>query len=173
MASMDLEKEITVLQRDTSRAANRLEIVHEKRLKCRRGCSSCCVDDLKVFPIEADHIKVHHAALLSAGIPHSKGMCAFLDAEGGCRIYEERPYVCRTQGLPLRWLEARADLTVELRDICPLNDQDLELEPIESLSAEECWTIGPFEDRLAALQLSSSGTGERTALRDLFATKSP
>ncbi len=98
-------------------------------------------------------------------------MCAFLDAEGGCRIYAERPYVCRTQGLPLRWLEPQGDLTVELRDICPLNDQDLELDPIESLNAEVCWTIGPFEDRLAALQVSSPGSAQRTFLRDLFVTK--
>ena len=167
----DLEDEIAILHRDATRAANRLEIVHEKRLKCRRGCSACCVDDLTVFSIEADHIRHHHSALLSTGLPHAKGMCAFLDAEGGCQIYDERPYVCRTQGLPLRWLEQRGDHTVELRDICPLNDEDLALDSLEELPSEACWTIGPFEDRLAALQLFSTGGAERTLLRDLFLTK--
>jgi hypothetical protein len=166
-----MEEKVALLHGDTTRAANRLEIVHEKRLKCRLGCSSCCVDDLTVFPVEADHIRRHHSVLLTTGTPHAKGMCAFLDAEGGCRIYNERPYVCRTQGLPLRWLEQRADLTVELRDICPLNDENVDLDSIEGLPIEECWTIGPFEDRLAALQLVSTGGAERTSLRDLFVTK--
>lgn len=170
-AADDLEVKVALLHGDTNRAAKPLEIVHQKRLKCRLGCSSCCVDDLTIFSIEADHIRRHHGTLLSIGIPHAIGMCAFLDADGACRIYDERPYVCRTQGLPLRWLEQRADQTVELRDICPLNDENDALDPIEALPIEECWTIGPFEDRLAALQLFSTGGAERTALRDLFVTK--
>jgi hypothetical protein len=169
----NLETEIALLQRDASHAANQLEILHKERLHCRLGCASCCVDDLKVFPIEADHIRLHHAALLAKGVPHAAGMCAFLDPEDGCRIYDERPYVCRTQGLPLRWFETREDLTVELRDICSLNDQDQDLDALESLPSEECWTIGPFEDRLAALQIASAGSATRIALRDLFVTKSP
>ena len=170
-AMNDQQDNVARFHGDTTRAAKRLEIVHEKRLKCRLGCRSCCVDDLTVFAVEADHIRHHHDALLRTGVPHAKGMCAFLDAEGGCRIYDQRPYVCRTQGLPLRWLEQRADQTVELRDICPLNDENVVLDPLEALPIEACWTIGPFEDRLAALQLVSSGGAERMSLRDLFVTK--
>lgn len=167
------DSRVALLQREVTRAARRLELLHEDRLHCRQGCSSCCVDDLTVFDVEADRIRLHHELLLATGIPHVRGMCAFLDAEGGCRIYEERPYVCRTQGLPLRWLEARADLTVELRDICPLNDANPTLQSLEALGADACWTIGPFEDRLAALQFSETGSSHRTPLRDLFVTKSP
>ena len=136
---------------------------HGDRLACRRGCSGCCVDDLTVFEVEARAIAHHHPEVLVQA-PHAVGGCAFLDAEGACRIYNTRPYVCRTQGLPLRWLE---DDGSELRDVCPLNLVD---EAIEQLPADACWPIGPVEARLAALQASALPDGERrrVALRALF-----
>ncbi|MHC1741658.1 MAG: YkgJ family cysteine cluster protein [Syntrophobacteraceae bacterium] len=75
------------------------------RLRCEMGCSGCCVDGLTVFEVEADNIQNHHEQLLVNGSPHPEGGCAFLGDDGTCRIYEHRPYVCRTQGLPLRWIE--------------------------------------------------------------------
>jgi Fe-S-cluster containining protein len=129
-----------------------------ERLQCRAGCSDCCTDGLTVFSIEADVIRKHHAALLEQGEAHPPGACAFLDTEGHCRIYAQRPYVCRTQGLPLRWLEE----DFEARDICPKNADGEP--PLEELAADACWTLGPFEQRLAAQQPN----GERVALRSLF-----
>jgi len=156
---------IVTLHAELDKQARRLHVMHAARLHCQRGCSSCCVDELTVFEVEAERIRQHHAELLATGEPHALGACAFLDSEGACRIYQQRPYVCRTQGLPLRWLETEDDLTtVELRDICPLNEPG---EPIEQLPAEECWTLGPFEERLARLQLAARPR-ERTRLRDLF-----
>ena len=94
-------------------------------------------------------------------------MCAFLDAEGACRIYADRPYVCRTQGLPLRWIEEDFDETIEYRDICPLNAAG---EPVEDLEAADCWTIGPFEEELSMIQ-AGTGDSARVPLRDLFTKK--
>ncbi|MEK6260156.1 MAG: YkgJ family cysteine cluster protein [Planctomycetota bacterium] len=140
---------------------------HGARLQCRRGCCQCCVDDLTVFEIEAENIRLTHASLLAELEPHERGACAFLDAEGGCRIYADRPYVCRTQGLPLRWIDEGHDgELVELRDICPLNDEGT---PIVELAEDECWTIGPAEERLASLQHQfRSGQMTRVPLRSLF-----
>ncbi len=149
----------------------RLHVLHAARLACRRGCSTCCEDGLTVFEIEAQPIRVRHAALLATGVPHAEGACAFLDAEGGCRIYADRPYVCRTQGLPLRWLEELDGHDVERRDICPLNEAG---ERIEDLAEADCWTLGPFEERLARLQIAAgtppSGS-PRTSLRALFRSR--
>lgn len=146
--------------------ARRLEQVHAARLKCRRGCSSCCVDGITVFSIEAENIRQNHTELLATQTPNTNGGCAFLDEAGACRVYESRPYVCRTQGLPLRWLDEVDDEIYELRDICPLNDEGV---PIEELPEEKCWTIGDFEARLAELQ-AKFGNSEvtRITLRDLF-----
>jgi len=139
---------------------------HGARLRCRSGCTDCCTDGLSVFAIEAAVIARHHGALLAEGTPHEEGACAFLDDAGACRIYEHRPYVCRTQGLPLRWLELDEDGgPAEVRDVCPLN---VEGGPaLEELPAADCWTLGPFEERLARLQLAARPR-ERTRLRDLF-----
>ncbi len=95
------------------------------------------------------------------------GKCAFLNDEGACRIYEDRPYVCRTQGYPLRWIEDSSDGTSsEMRDLCPLNEKG---KPIVELPEEDCWTIGPFEEELQGLQISRDGGKMiRVSLRDLF-----
>lgn len=93
-------------------------------------------------------------------------MCAFLDKNDACRIYENRPYVCRTQGLPLRWFDEIEDELVELRDICPLNEEGV---PVENLEEEKCWTIGEFESKLAELQKEfGQGKNKRIKLRKLF-----
>ncbi len=164
--SQDPLVELQTLYAELERATAPLEQRHESRLNCRRGCSQCCVDELTVFAIEAEHIR-RHAGTVLAEPPGPRGACAFLDGEGACRIYPWRPYVCRTQGLPLRWLEEdeESEDVFEYRDICPLNEAG---EPIEELDEDACWTIGPIEEHLARLQHTRSGNGQRIALRDLF-----
>jgi Fe-S-cluster containining protein len=142
---------------------------HGGRLHCRKGCSGCCTDDLTVFEVEADEIRRNYTDLLRSGEAHTPGACAFLSSEGLCRIYEHRPYVCRTQGLPLRWLEEdEAEDIVEYRDICGMSQDTLD--PI-ALSEDECWLIGPFEEVLNDLQdLADGGAMRRVSLRSLFAS---
>jgi hypothetical protein len=147
---------------------------HADRLQCKRGCCDCCVDGMTVFEIEAERIRRHHADLLESGQPHDEGACAFLDEEGACRIYEDRPYVCRTQGLPLRWLDRDDDGetvgTVEMRDICPMNDSPDA--PVEQIAAGDCWTLGPYEFRLSRTQVAYRGAPpRRVELRSLFTTR--
>jgi uncharacterized protein len=151
------------LHAEVDERAGELAALHAARLQCERGCRGCCVDGITVFSIEAERIRANNKHLLAHGAPHPPGACAFLDAEGACRIYADRPYVCRTQGLPLRWLDEERG--AELRDICPLNETS---GPIEALTEDSCWTLGPVEARLAELQRTSGRDGERVALRELF-----
>lgn len=129
------------------------------------------MDEISVFAVEAERIRARAPQVLREA-PHPPGACAFLDAAGACRIYEHRPYVCRSQGLPLRWIDADAPAgPVEHRDICPLNEAG---PPIESLPAEACWELGPWEARLAALQAERAGGAlPRVRLRDLFGPPRP
>lgn len=150
------------------RESERLGHIHEHRLKCGRGCSGCCTDGISVFEIEAAYLREQYANWLPVAVPHPPGACAFLDEQGACRVYAHRPYVCRTQGLPLRWLAAPEEgmPAVEYRDICPLNEEG---EPIESLPAAHCLSTEPFEQALAALQFSADqGQMRRVELRELF-----
>jgi len=161
-------RDLRELHGEIDRAASRLADTHADRLQCRRGCSACCVDDLTVTTVEAERIRAAHPDLLLHGEPHPVGACAFLDAHGACRVYPDRPYVCRTQGLPLRILfENEAGEIEERRDICPLN---LEGGPaLESLDEDDCWLIGPFELKIRRLdERRTGGDRRRISLRGLF-----
>jgi hypothetical protein len=158
---------LEALHAEIDDAVRPLVALHGARLRCRLGCTRCCVDDLTIFEVEADRIRARAASVLDEA-PRPAGACAFLGDDGACRIYAHRPYVCRTQGLPLRWFEDPPDAApgTELRDICPLNEPDGP--PIETLPAAACWTIGPTEARLAALAAERDGaTPRRVRLRDL------
>ncbi len=149
-----------------STSARRLEVLHGDALQCRRGCHDCCVDDIRVFEVEAARITSRYAELLARGTPHPAGGCAFLDEDGGCRIYEARPYVCRTQGLPLRWIDSGPDgEPVEYRDVCPLNEDRLAL---TELDPSACWTLGRTEGLLQQAQEQATGDLRRVSLRSLF-----
>ncbi|MDX9720539.1 MAG: YkgJ family cysteine cluster protein [Myxococcota bacterium] len=141
-------------------------IAKELPLRCAVGCASCCVDDVSVFEVEAARIQAEFGDLLSSQAPHPRGRCAFLDEQERCRIYPARPYVCRTQGLPLRWLEEKGDEVEEFRDICALNEQV----DLTALEPNACWPIGPVEERLSLLQ-QLWGTKHRLPLRSLFGKK--
>lgn len=157
---------LKVLRYELEASLQPVETAHAGKLQCRRGCSGCCVDDLTVFSVEAEAIRRFAPRLLREGRPHPPGACAFLDGGGACRIHPVRPYVCRTQGLPLRWWD---DDGTEFRDICPLNADAVDL---LGLDGRDCWTLGPFEGRLAQLQAETAGRAptpaDRVRLRDLF-----
>lgn len=159
------------LHREVDERASRVAALHGSRLRCGRGCSGCCIDGLTVLEVEAELIRRRHLELCETGEPNPPGACAFLDAEGACRIYESRPYVCRTQGLPLRWFEENEQSEIEEhRDICPLNAEGPAL---ESIADEACWLVGPYEQRLVEIQQRvSDGELPRVALRELF-SRSP
>ncbi len=157
--------EVGALHAEVEREARRLHVIHADRLACTRGCASCCQDELTVFAIEAEVISARYAELLTNAAPHPVGACAFLDDAGACRVYDARPYVCRTQGLPLRWLDEDSDGPIELRDICPLNEPG---PPLEALPEQACWTLGPVEEQLATLQVRAGPDVPRISLRSMF-----
>ena len=113
------------------------------RITCRPGCSSCCMA-FSVLPLEA--------ALLQRGLPVEPAAgpprgdeCALL-GHGLCSVYSLRPVICRTQGLPLAYVdETLAQIDVSA---CPLNfpeDADFDLDDLFFMDA--------FNERLAALNL--------------------
>lgn len=168
------------LYREIDLGVRRLSELHAERLQCRRGCSACCLDDLTVTRIEAEQIRRGHGDLLSRADPHPVGACAFLDREGACRIYQDRPTICRSQGLPLRVVfENELEEIEERRDICPLN---IDGGPaLEAMAEGDFWLVGPEELRVQQLdEMAFDGDGDgddrsqvdeksrRVALRDLF-----
>lgn len=105
---------------------------YARHLVCRAGCSACCHHHLSVFAVEAAaageavetlpesvraQLNQQARDVLEAEARSEAVACPML-IENRCSIYESRPLICRTQGLPLL-IEAE-DGEAEV-DFCPLN----------------------------------------------------
>jgi Fe-S-cluster containining protein len=146
----------------TDAMATRLSARYDAHLACRAGCSVCCQHHLAVFPVEAMHIGTALAALpigvrqrleqqahrvneqeaLGASVA-----CPMLVDER-CSIYESRPLICRTQGLPL--LLETADGEQEV-DFCPLNFTTPEA--VEDLEEQQLVPLDELTLKLALVNL--------------------
>lgn len=134
--------------------------------QCRKGCSRCCMVDLSVFRVEADNIREWYTSLSSSEKKSLKekwendtpsGQCSFL-CEDSCTIYEARPLICRSQGLPLRFQEGGETYV----DICPLNEDMMEVvKGVEILNLDLLNTI------LSKIEAMEGGERLRVDLTDL------
>ncbi len=105
----------------------RIGKVHAATLSCGPGCSSCCLA-FSVLPIEAACLQKAITALpltsqerLGQNLAQGDERCPLLIDEL-CRVYAARPVICRTQGLPLAYVdEERQAIEVSA---CPLNFRD-------------------------------------------------
>ena len=83
----------------------RVEARHGDDMQCQTGCSDCCHVRLSITAVEADAIRLHLASH-PVVVNDAPDRCAALDASGRCQIYEARPVVCRSHGVPIRLREA-------------------------------------------------------------------
>ena len=100
-------------------------------MQCRVGCSRCCHQRFGVFEVEAHRVRAALARLArtdpalrervrrQADDPEALHHCALL-VDDRCAVYEERPLICRTHGLPTRVVDERGS---SLQG-CPLNFTD-------------------------------------------------
>jgi Fe-S-cluster containining protein len=102
---------VASLQQNVSAHFDNFFKKYSSEMNCGRGCSQCCIAHLTVFPVEAQLILDWFTGLSvdarkdisknwKAGEQEPK-RCVFL-SDNLCGIYEVRPTVCRTQGLPLK-----------------------------------------------------------------------
>lgn len=81
-----------------------LEDKHSKQMKCKNGCDLCCMD-YSIFPVEyysiLNELKNQELDLKSSKQRDlQNNTCVFLKNHK-CTIYNLRPIICRTHGLPL------------------------------------------------------------------------
>jgi uncharacterized protein len=82
---------------------------HGIDMQCGTGCSDCCHVQLTITGVEAAAIRAlvagwpaeQRQSLATSG-PTDPDRCAALDPAGRCKIYEARPLVCRSHGVPIR-----------------------------------------------------------------------
>jgi Fe-S-cluster containining protein len=84
---------------------------YSDEIKCGPGCDDCCRRILSLYPFEIDRMMAAAAELEAAGLEgviqrsrrameDPEAACPLLQ-EGRCMIYEARPVICRTHGLPM------------------------------------------------------------------------
>ena len=115
---------------------------YSNEMNCGRGCSQCCIAHLTVFPVEAQlifdwftdlsaEVRKELTQSWSKAVQNNK-RCVFL-SEDLCSIYEVRPTVCRTQGLPLKVAKLSSPDDVAQKEfelsLCELNFRHAEKIP--------------------------------------------
>jgi hypothetical protein len=104
----------------------RVKARHPVDMNCAAGCDGCCRIRLTVTAVEAEEIRDAVAGLS----PEARGRarvrarldapdrCAALEEDGRCAIYDARPLLCRSHGLPVRMVSPRG---LPVVDACVLN----------------------------------------------------
>lgn len=150
---------------------------HPVRFSCAKGCYGCCQPGLTVFSVEMAYInswieKNKDVALKikdTSQMLMDPSFCRLLDKNGDCSIYEARPMICRSHGMPISWAENGADQSsAEERDVCPLNFQGVDLNSLDRsdvLSLDKLNVLLSLIDR----QFDPDNAGARHTLDELAA----
>jgi uncharacterized protein len=101
----------------------RIIIEYGDSISCRKGCDGCC-RHISIFPVEAFALAtaLRHSPAAESGRIRNLARSAPADAcplldKGICLLYQARPIICRTHGLPiLAGPEGEKEL-----DFCPNN----------------------------------------------------
>jgi Fe-S-cluster containining protein len=127
-------------------------------MQCKAGCDGCCRVRISVFAIEAERI----AARLRTIDPELRervraeaddtSRCALL-VDGKCVVYEERPLICRSHGVPAR-IDGRTQC-------CALNFVH------EEPPAASVLQLEAVNQPLAVMATMHDGVGDRIELADL------
>lgn len=133
-------------------------------LACGPGCADCCHRDLTVTSIEARRV----FALVRALPPEQRRAlrdradappCVALDADGRCAIYEARPLVCRSHGVPLRFVEPEASgkRALPVLDVCPKNFTGADLASIDAACVLDQRTLSVMLGAIDAAFVQAGG----------------
>ncbi len=94
------------------------------QLACAPGCVDCCQQDLEVLAAEAvailEGLDRAPAEVVQALAAREPGAGCVLLLDGRCAVYEHRPMICRTHGLPIRYEDPDHPGVAEI-SCCALN----------------------------------------------------
>lgn len=165
-----MKNPVITLQENASEFFDKIQKKHSAVMECKAGCSKCCMTDISVFEIEADRITDWFSALNESSKvelitkwkePVEKEACTFL-YQGQCSIYEARPLICRTQGLPLY---VASD---NVLDYCPLNFKEGDPEKADWLNLERMNTLLSFAAKTTGREARVRLKNLKTKLKEKF-----
>jgi uncharacterized protein len=140
---------------------------YRQHLACRKGCDLCCQRKFTVFAVEAYNIARacrQWTPDVQRRVREPRTSCAFL-IDGACSVYESRPMICRTFGLPSLNRDEKDQGVISWCDLNFTEAEDFQLQ------ADGIIDIDTLNMKLAgvnALFLKESGsTVERIAMDEI------
>lgn len=151
---------------------NEIAAVLGTQITCSAGCSTCC-SSFTVFPVEAAYMRHILEAtpdqlaeeIRSHVAEHANGERCPLLFQHRCLLYEARPIICRTHGLPIIYTTDGHRNS----DCCPLNLIDT-----ESVSGSHVVDIDKLNTLLVAVnsiflsQTDSTAEPERLTIAEVI-----
>ena len=141
----NISSEYFALSKLIDKHVGELENIHQNHLKCKNGCDSCCMN-YSIFPVEyysiLEKLKNEPADWIQK-IPEN-GKCIFLNNHS-CDIYEHRPIICRTHGLPLLYANNEGEWELSA---CELNFTEYNF---EDFTAENTFPQDTYNSKLFML----------------------
>ena len=126
--------------------SNKLEKEHTKQMQCKKGCDMCCMD-YSILPVEFHSIlnDLKETKLIPETLAEAKdNECIFL-INHVCTIYNQRPIICRTHGLPLLFMNENNEWELSA---CDLNFTDFNF---EEFTLDNTFTQDKYNSKLFML----------------------
>lgn len=139
-------KQYLILRDRIETLSMQLEQKHKKHISCKAGCDLCCMD-YSVFPIEFYFIREQLKTINSKLRINEAALeedCIFL-IDHKCTVYNERPIICRTHGLPLLFMGNNDNWELSA---CELNFTEFDM---EEFSEENTFPQDQFNSKLFML----------------------
>jgi hypothetical protein len=106
--------------------SNRVLSAHPDQFACQKGCAGCCATEREINDLEYAALQRGFAQLdtdeTQRLMAAQDGTACPLLVDQACSLYEERPLICRSHGLPIV-MESKLD-------VCPLNFEDIDLKSL-------------------------------------------
>ncbi|UQA57611.1 YkgJ family cysteine cluster protein [Polyangium aurulentum] len=151
---------------------------HGEAITCRAGCDDCCRRRFSVTALEADAIREvlsrlgedQRRALARRAEGGDPGVCPALDPDGRCAVYEARPLICRTHGLPIRFPSAKGARALPVLDACPKNFEGQSIGSLDPSTVLDQQTLSTVLAALDAAHADDLGKarGERVDIAALL-----
>lgn len=163
--NQDADNALVLLRRRVDEHFVQAQRRSPRAFQCRRGCDGCCHRRFGVFAIEAARVRAALRSLArrdpavrrrvreQADASAHADRCPML-VDGACAVYDERPLICRSHGLPVKHGPGAIDW-------CPLNFTDT------SPPAASVLDLEAVNRPLAVMATMFDGAGERIALAQL------
>lgn len=135
----DAVARMVALRHEVEREFDEIRGRHASSIACRAGCNACCRARLSIPLVEAEMLadalrglpRERRRELARRADDPAREMCPALDDDGTCGVYEHRPLICRSFGVPARRRGPVAIVDPPKFDVCDLNFVGVRLDRLE------------------------------------------